>query len=57
MQHIDVAFFNKVREELQEKRDDEQSDMHTIDIGNGSHNDLVVSERFKAILNVESCLQ
>ena len=44
-------------EELQEEGDNKQSDMHAIDIGNGGDNDLIIAQRVKSILNVESNLQ
>ena len=52
-----MALLDKVGEELQEEGNDEQTDVHTIDIGIGSHNDFVVTQGVKAILDVESCLQ
>ncbi len=44
LQHIDVALLDEVGEELQEEGDDEQADVHSVDIGIGSHNHLIVSQ-------------
>ena len=40
LQHIDVTFLDQFGEEFQEERDEQQTDVHTIDIGIGSHNHL-----------------
>ena len=57
MQHIDVSFLYQFGEELQEEGDDEQSDVHSIDVGIGSHNHLVIAQRVESFFNVECCLQ
>ena len=44
LQYINMTLFDKVREELQEERDDEQADVHSIDIGIRGHNHLVVAQ-------------
>ena len=44
-------------EELKEKGDDEQTDMHTINIGIGSNDHLVVAQRLQSILDIESGLK
>ena len=57
LKHIHVALLDEVREELQEEGDDEQSDVHSIYIGIGSHNHLIISQSIQTILNIESCLK
>ena len=44
-------------EELQEERDQEQTNMHTIVIGIGSDDDAVVAQSIESILDVECRLQ
>ena len=39
-----MTFLNELGEELEEEGDDEQADVHTVYIGIGSHNDLIVSQ-------------
>ena len=52
-----MPFLYQFGEELQEERDCEQSYVHTVDIGIGSHNHFVVAECLKTVFNVECCLQ
>ena len=52
-----MTLLHQFGEELQEKRDDEQSDVHTIDIGIRSHNHLVVSQSVESVLDVEGSLK
>ena len=52
-----MSFLYKLREELQEKGDDEQTYMHAINIGIGCHDDLVVSQCVETIFNVKSSLE
>ena len=52
-----MAFLNQVREELEEEGNHQQADVHTIDIGIGRHNDLVVSQAFHTVLDVEGRLE
>ena len=51
------ALLDQFGEELKEKGDDEQTDMHTINIGIGSNDHLVVAQRFQSILDIESGLK
>ena len=44
LQYINMALLDEVREELQEERDDEQADVHSIHIGIRGHNHLVVAQ-------------
>ena len=57
MQHIDVSLLNQCREELQEEGDDEQTDVHAVDISIRSHDDLIISEGVETFLDVEGGLQ
>ena len=52
-----MSFLDEFREELQEECDDEQPDVHAVDIGIGGHDDLVIAQRVETVLDVESCLQ
>ena len=52
-----MALLDEIREELQEEGDDEQTDMHTVHIGISSNDDLIITQRVKAFLDVKSGLQ
>ena len=52
-----MAFLDEVGEELQEEGDDKQTDVHSVDIGIGSHDNLVVTQRVETVLYVEGCLE
>ena len=52
-----MAFLDEVGEELQEESDDEQADVHAVNIGIGSHYHLIITKRVETVLYVESCLQ
>ena len=43
LQHIDVSLLDELGEELQEEGDDEQSDVHAIDVGIGGYYHLIIS--------------
>ena len=57
LQHIYVSLLDKVGEELKEECDDEQTDVHTVNIGIGSHDNLVVAQGVETILYIEGCLK
>ena len=57
LQHEHVSLLYQIGEELQEERDDEQSDVHSVHIGIRRHNHLVVSQRVESVLYVEGSLQ
>ena len=52
-----MAFLHQLWKKLQEESKHQKSDMHTIHIGIGSNNHLVVSEVIEAVLDIESRLQ
>ena len=52
-----MPFSDKIREELQEECKQQQTDMHTVNIGIGSHYNFVVAEVLKIVLNVEGGLK
>jgi hypothetical protein len=52
-----MPFANKFREKLQEKRDEQQADVHSVHIGIGCNNNLVVTQIVNAFFNVQRCLQ
>ena len=52
-----MPLLDKVREELKEKRNHQQSDMHTVHIGIGSHYHLIVAQTLKPVLDVERSLK
>ena len=45
------------RKELQEERYQQQSDVHTINIGIGSNYYIFVPDIFNAFFNIKGCLQ
>ena len=57
LKNIYMSFLNELGEELQEEGDDEQADMHTINISIGSHNNLVISEGVQTFLDIEGGLK
>ena len=57
LQYIHMSFLDKVREELKEESDDEQTDVHTIHIGISSHYHLIISKSVKTVLYVEGSLK
>ena len=57
LQHIDMTLLDEFWEELQEERDEQQTDMHAVDISIGGHNHLVISQVVQSFLDVERCLQ
>ena len=52
-----MPFLDEFREELQEEGDDEQTDVHAVDISIGSHYHLIITEGIETFLDVEGCLQ
>ena len=52
-----MAPANYFGEELQEKRDEQQSDMHPVNIGIGSDNHFVVAQIVHAFFYIQSSLQ
>ena len=53
LQDVYVALLDEVGEELQEEGDHQEADVHTVDIGIGSYDDLVVAQALEALLNIE----
>ncbi len=52
-----MPFLDKVGEELQEEGYHEQADVHAIDIGIRSHDDLVISQALQPVFYVQGGLQ
>ena len=52
-----MSFLYQVGEELQEERDDEQADVHTVHIGIGGNNHFVITQSFDTVFNVQRGLQ
>ena len=52
-----MALLHQFGEELQEEGDDEQSDVHAIDIGIRSHYHLVISQSVESVLYIEGGLK
>ena len=44
LKHVDMALLDEIWEELKEEGDDEQADVHSVDIRIGCHNHLVVTQ-------------
>ena len=57
LEHVDMPFLDEFGEELQEEGDDEQTDVHAVDIGIGSHNHLIITQGVETLLDVEGSLQ
>ena len=57
LKDIDMPLLDELWIELEEERYDEQTDVHSVDIGIGSHDDLVVAQVVETILNVEGSLK
>ena len=49
--------FDQVGEELQKESDQQQTDVHTVDIGIGCYDDFVISQTFQTIFDIESGLK
>ena len=52
-----MTLLDQLREELQEEGDDQQADMHTVNIRIRGHNHLIISQRVESVLNIEGSLQ
>ena len=48
---------HQIGKELQEKREYQQPDVHSVHVGIGGDHNLVVAQRFQAVLNVQGVLQ
>ena len=57
LQDIDMIAFDQVGEELQEEGDQQQPDVHAVDIRVGRNDDLVIAQSVKTILDVKCRLQ
>ena len=57
LEHVDVSFLYQVGEELEEEGDDEEADVHAVDIGIGRNNHLIVTQCVESVLDVEGCLE
>ena len=57
LQHVDMPFLDEFREELQEERDGEQTDVHAVYIGIGGYDDLVIAQRLHAVFDIQRCLK
>ena len=57
LQDIDMALLDQLGIELQEEGDDQQTDVHTVNIGIGGHDHLIVSQIVKPVLDVQGCLK
>ena len=52
-----MSCLDQLGAELQEVGQQQQADMHAVDIGIGGDDDLVVTQAVDAVLDVECCLQ
>lgn len=48
---------HQIGEKLQKEGQQQQADMHTVDIGIRGHNDIVVPQFFQPVFNIQSSLQ
>ena len=57
LEHENMPFLDQFRIELQEERDDKQTNVHAIDVGICSYNNLVIAQVVKSVFNIECRLQ
>ena len=57
LENINMITLNQVREELEEKGNQQETDMHSIDIGIRSNDNLIITKSFQAVFNIECGLQ
>src|SRR5665647_1641980 len=57
LQDINMAFPDKIREELQEECQKKQADMHAVNICVSGHDHVVITEVFHGLLNIQCSLQ
>ena len=52
-----MPLLNQVGEELQEEGHHQEADVHTVDIGIGGNDYLVITESVKPVLDIQRCLE
>ena len=57
LEHEEVPVLDDLREILEEEGDHQEADVHTVDIGIGGDDDLIVAEAVYAVLDVERALE
>ena len=57
LQNVEVLFLHEFREELQEERHHQKADVHTVHVGIGRDNHLVVAQVLEPVFDVEGRLQ
>lgn len=57
LEDMDVSGFYQFGEELEEKSEEEETDVHAIDIGVGGDDHAVVAEAVEAFLNIQGVLE
>src|SRR5690606_17880488 len=57
LKNIKVPFLDQFREELQEERDQQQTDVHSVNIGIGGNYNVVVPQIAEIFLDVQRRLQ
>lgn len=56
LENVEVALPNEFGEELEEEGDEEQADVHAVDVGIGGDDDVVVAEALDSVFDVEGVL-
>ena len=57
LQDVDVSLLDQVGEELQEEGHHQEADVHTVDIGIGSNDYLVITESVEPVLDIQCSLE
>ena len=57
LQDVYMPFLYQIGEELQEERDDKQTDVHAVHIGIGGNNHFVIAEPFDTVFDVQRRLK
>lgn len=52
-----MALGDELGEKLEEKRDQQQADVHAVDVGVGRDDDLVVAQAVHALLDIQRALE
>ena len=57
LEDVDVALPDEIGEELEEEGEEQQADVHAVDVGIGGDDDAVVTQVFDAVFDVEGVLE
>ena len=57
LENMEVSLSNELGEELEEEGDEEEADVHAVDVGIGRNHDVVVAEAFDSVLDIKGVLK